>query len=259
MGKVDPAPMSPVPEDDDLGPVPGVKPRLAVHGAELGELLARTFLRLLARRDARVHEDVAVASYEGGKRPQPAKPFLEGGSQLPAHLVEGRRRAALEQRHLVVANDDTLVEGTGSGLMCEERLAWLASRLAEAPIRPTMIFMHHAPFLTGIAHMDRLGLEGAEAMGAIIERHPQVERVVCGHLHRPIQVRWHGTVAMTSPSTAHQVMLGLEKHAPLSFVMEPPAFLLHVWTQETGLLSHTSYIGEFPGPYPFHEGGRLIQ
>jgi len=165
----------------------------------------------------------------------------------------------LDQHPVRLIGLDTLVEGKGGGLMCEERLAWLAARLAEAPTRPTMIFMHHAPFLTGIAHMDRLGLEGAEAMGAIVERHPQVERVTCGHLHRPIQVRWHGTVAMTSPSTAHQVTLGLEEDAPLSFVMEPPAFLLHVWTQATGLLSHTSYIGEFPGPYPFREGGRLIQ
>jgi len=153
----------------------------------------------------------------------------------------------------------TLVVGKGSGLMCEERLAWLASRLEEAPARPTMIFMHHAPFHTGIAHMDRLGLEGAEALGEIIERHPQVERIVCGHLHRPIQMRWHGTVAMTSPSTAHQVVLGLEEEAPAAFVMEPPAFLLHVWTEASGLLTHTSYIGEFPGPYPFYEGSRLIQ
>jgi len=166
---------------------------------------------------------------------------------------------ALEQYPLRLIGLDTLVVGKGGGLMCEERLAWLASRLEEAPARPTMIFMHHAPFHTGIAHMDRLGLEGAEALGEIIERHPQVERIVCGHLHRPIQVRWHGTVAMTSPSTAHQVMLGLEEEAPAAFVMEPPAFLLHVWTEASGLLTHTSYIGEFPGPYPFYEAGRLIQ
>src|SRR5215468_4027595 len=60
---------------------------------------------------------------------------------------------------------DTLVVGQGGGHMCDERLAWLAARLEEAPRRPTMIFMHHAPFHTGIEHMDRLGLEGAEADG----------------------------------------------------------------------------------------------
>jgi 3',5'-cyclic-AMP phosphodiesterase len=166
---------------------------------------------------------------------------------------------ALEDHPLRLIGLDTLVPGTGSGLMCEARLAWLAARLAEAPTRPTMIFMHHAPFVTGIDHMDRLGLEGAEAMGAIIERHPQVERVVCGHLHRPIVARWHGTLVMTSPSTAHQVVLDLEEDGPPAFAMEPPAFLLHLWSEKTGLLTHTSYIGDFPGPYPFYEGGKLIE
>jgi Icc protein len=165
----------------------------------------------------------------------------------------------LEEHPLRIIALDTLVPGKGSGLMCPERLEWLAARLEEAPGRPTVIFMHHAPFLTGIAHMDRVGLEGSEEMGKVVERHPQVERVLCGHLHRPIQLRWHGTVVMTAPSTAHQVVLDLREDAPSNFVMEPPAFLLHVWREGTGLLTHTSYVGEFPGPYPFHEGGKLIE
>ena len=151
---------------------------------------------------------------------------------------------------------DTLVPGQGGGLMCEARCAWLAARLGEAPARPTVVFMHHAPFATGIAHMDRLGLDGIERMGAVIERHPQVERIVCGHLHRPIQIRWRGTLVMTSPSTAHQVVLDLREDVPGTFAMEPPAFLLHVWRPGTGLITHTSYVGEYPGPYPFRDPGQ---
>jgi Icc protein len=153
---------------------------------------------------------------------------------------------------------DTLVPGKGTGLVCPQRLGWLASRLDEAPDRPTVLFMHHPPFATGIRHMDALGLAGAEPLAALVARHPQVERVVCGHLHRPIQVRWAGTVASTAPSTAHQVALDLSDDAPATFVMEPPACQLHVWRTGTGLITHTSYIGRFDGPYPFFEGGRLI-
>jgi Icc protein len=153
---------------------------------------------------------------------------------------------------------DTLVPGSGSGLLCEERLGWLAARLDEARDRPTVIFMHHPPFATGIVHMDALGLAGAEGLAAIVARHPQVERVLCGHLHRPIQVRWAGTLASTAPSTAHQVVLDLAKDAAATFAMEPPACQLHVWRAGTGLISHTSYIGHFDGPYPFFEGSRLI-
>src|SRR3546814_14311931 len=66
-----------------------------------------------------------------------------------------------------------------------------------------------------------------EALGAIIARNPQVERVLSGHFHRPIQVRWSGTIAATAPSTAHQFALTLQTNAPRGWVMEPPGYLLH--------------------------------
>jgi 3',5'-cyclic-AMP phosphodiesterase len=153
---------------------------------------------------------------------------------------------------------DTLVPGRGGGLLCAERLDWLASRLHESRTRPTLIVMHHPPFPTGIAHMDRLGLDNADAFGAVVRGHAHVEAILCGHLHRPIQTRWNGTIAMTSPSTAHQVVLDLRPGGASAFAMEPPACLLHLWRPDAGVITHTSYIGEFPGPYPFHEGGRLI-
>jgi 3',5'-cyclic AMP phosphodiesterase CpdA len=153
---------------------------------------------------------------------------------------------------------DTLVPGQPGGLLCAERLAWLDARLAEAPERPTLIFMHHPPFRTGIHHMDAMGLAGGDAMRDVVARHRQVEAVVCGHLHRPIQVRWGGTIASTAPSTAHQVALDLRDHGPAEFVLEPPACQLHVWTPGVGLVSHTSYVGDFDGPHPFFEHGRLI-
>lgn len=153
---------------------------------------------------------------------------------------------------------DTLVPGENGGLMCGERLAWLDAQLAAAPDRPTVLFMHHPPFTTGIRHMDEQGLDGAEAMREVVRRHVQVERVLCGHLHRSIQVRWAGTVASTAPSTAHQVVLDLREDGPGMFALEPPACQLHLWRPDAGLISHTSYVGEFPGPYPFREHGQLI-
>ncbi|MFI4987549.1 MAG: phosphodiesterase [Alphaproteobacteria bacterium] len=146
---------------------------------------------------------------------------------------------------------DTVVPGAAGGLMCAERLAWFAARLAEAPGLPTLVFMHHPPFATGVKHMDEIGLAGSEAFAGIVRQHPQIERIVCGHLHRPIQLRWHGTLASTAPSTAHQVVLDLRHDAPAVFNLEPPACQLHVWDPVQGIVSHTSYIGRFAGPYPF--------
>ena len=44
-----------------------------------------------------------------------------------------------------------------------------------------------------------------------------VERVACGHLHRSIQVRWAGTVAMTVPATAQPVDLDVRNDGGLAY------------------------------------------
>jgi 3',5'-cyclic AMP phosphodiesterase CpdA len=126
------------------------------------------------------------------------------------------------------------------------------------PRRPTVVIMHHPPFTTGIGHMDKIGLADASGLATVIGRHPQVERVLCGHIHRPIQVRFAGTIASTCPSPAHQVALDLDPAALSRFMMEPPGYQLHQWGAAMGVVSHTAFIGEFAGPYPFYEGGKLI-
>jgi 3',5'-cyclic AMP phosphodiesterase CpdA len=149
---------------------------------------------------------------------------------------------------------DTLVPGKGSGELCDVRLAWLEARLGESD-RPTLIFMHHPPFECGITVMDEQhGLtEGGERLSELVRRHPNVERVMCGHVHRPIQVRWAGTVASIAPSTAHQATLDLRPGAALSMKMEPPGIALHQWRDGTGLITHVSYVGDYDGPQPFRQ------
>ena len=70
----------------------------------------------------------------------------------------------------------------------------------------------------------------------------QVERVLCGHVHRPITRRFAGTVAVACPGTAHQVALDLRHPGGLAIVREPPACMLHIWSEATGLVSHLSYV-----------------
>ena len=135
--------------------------------------------------------------------------------------------------------------------MCAQRLEWLALTLATAPQRPTLLLMHHPPFATQIAFMDDIGLAAPEALAQIVAKHPQIERIVCGHLHRPIHARFAGTLACTAPSTAHQVTLDLAHAADGTFTMEPPAYYIHAWTAASGVVTHTAYIGAFSGPYPF--------
>ncbi len=146
---------------------------------------------------------------------------------------------------------DTLVPEADYGELCADRLRFLEQTLAAAPDRPTIVAMHHPPFACGIAHMDRINLHNAEAFAGVIARHRQVERIICGHVHRPVAARVAHAIASIAPSTAHQVELTFDPHKPGAFVFEPPAYQLHRWTAADGIVSHTVPVEQFPGPFPF--------
>lgn len=154
---------------------------------------------------------------------------------------------------------DTSVTKAPHGELGPAHLAWLDAALAADRTTPTIVAMHHPPFATFIGHMDEIGLQqGGRELAAVIARHPQVERIVCGHLHRSIQARFAGTIAMTAPSTAHAVALDLATDAASEFAMQPPGYLVHAWSQTGDVASHLAFSGTFEGPYPFHDEAGLI-
>lgn len=180
----------------------------------------------------------------------PSHAYMRQGSGKLDYVIE-------EFPVRIVALDSTIPMESG-GELTGSQLEWLDRTLRSAPQRPTIVALHHPPFWTGIGHMDRMALANPAALEPVIAKHPQVERVISGHLHRNIVKRFGGTVASTCPSPSHQVALDLDDDAVSRFVMEPPAFQLHLWREGIGLVSHTAAMGEFAGPYPFYEGGKLI-
>jgi 3',5'-cyclic AMP phosphodiesterase CpdA len=182
-------------------------------------------------------------------RREPLRRAFARGGHLPA---EGPLNFVIETRPVRLVGLDSLVPGESHGALAPETLAFLDEALGCAPDVPTLVFVHHPPFACGIGHMDQIALlEGAGELESILRRHPQVERLVTGHHHRSVQVRFGGTIAQIAPSVAHQVALDLTQGAPSCFVLEPPAFLLHQWIPGTGLVTHTAFVDRAPGPFPF--------
>jgi Icc protein len=146
---------------------------------------------------------------------------------------------------------DTLVPGANHGELSSAQLEWLDRALAAQPSRPTLVGMHHPPFVTGIPHMDNIALRNTEAFRSVIGRHRQVERIVCGHHHRPIIGQCAHAIVSVSPSVAHQVELTFNPSDPGAFNFEPPAFQFHTWHDNVGCVTHTVYTDKYPGPFPF--------
>lgn len=149
----------------------------------------------------------------------------------------------------LIGLDTTIPEQLG-GEICHERRQWLAERLSEQPNRPTLIFMHHPPFPTGITFMDRPPFIEAEDLERVIAGHGHIERVICGHCHRQMQRSWGGTVASVAPSIVFQMVMDLSDGASPRFVLEPAAVPIYLWQENTGLIAHMSLIGDFGPIHP---------
>ncbi len=145
---------------------------------------------------------------------------------------------------------DTHLPGSPCGELGQAQLAWLDGKLREDR-RPTLIALHHPPALSGIQHMDAIGLTDAEALADVVAPHAHVERFLCGHLHRPIIAAFAGRIMTLAPSTGHQVALDLTEDGPAMFNFEPAAYFLHHHTDRTGVVTHMTYVEDFPGPYNF--------
>jgi 3',5'-cyclic AMP phosphodiesterase CpdA len=125
---------------------------------------------------------------------------------------------------------DTTDPGRVEGRLGAQRLAWLDARLAEDRETPTVVAMHHPPLLMGIRAWDAIGLPDADraAVGEIVAGHPQVRRILSGHVHRAALGSAGGCPVFTCPSTWVQGLLDFGHPDVLALAPEPPAFALHV-------------------------------
>ena len=157
---------------------------------------------------------------------------------------------------------DSSVHGQPHGELDAPTLQWLDATLASSPERPALLFLHHPPFQTGIWHMDRQNLLNAGELAAVVRRHPRVQRIAAGHVHRATLTMFAGVPAMICPAPNHAVDLDLAQLREPSFKVEPPAFHLHAWFAGEGfgsVVTHHVPIGNFDGPHPFFgPDGKLL-
>lgn len=153
---------------------------------------------------------------------------------------------------------DSTISGEGGGKLCSQRLMWLDQQLSQQREKTTLVMLHHPPFSCGITHMDQQYLTNPDGLAAIIQQHPQVERVLCGHVHRHIQSCFAGTLACSAPGLSHQVALNLLPDSPAHFVLEPAGFLLHYWLSGQNVVTHYCVVEDAEGPYPFFDVNGLI-
>lgn len=132
---------------------------------------------------------------------------------------------------------DSSIPGRNDGMLTDETLDWLAADLAEHPGRPTLIGFHHPPVVLGIPFIDNLRQFGAERLAALVERHPQVVALLCGHAHTPAVTMFAGRPLLTAPSTSSTLLLPFETEEIFDRTL-PPMITFHLLDDDHRITSH---------------------
>lgn len=163
-------------------------------------------------------------------------------SAFPDHKYlpsEGAISYAIDSYPVRIVAIDQVASGETHGVFTPADADWLDATLAMAPEQPTVVAMHHPPFRTHDLLFDRIGLLGAEGLEAVIARHPQVARIICGHHHRIVVGQCAQAVVIVAPSSDWTYGLALDDGDHIAKrTEEQPGWALHLWAQETGFASH---------------------
>lgn len=186
--------------------------------------------------------------------------------EAPLYLIPGNRddkeamRTAFGDRAYMPANGaflhytvedhalrlvaiDSTFPGERKGVFCPARQAWLEAALSERPDRPTVLFIHHPPFDVDDHYVGGYRRpEEAAALAAVVARHGQVVRLLCGHVHCAVERPWAGTVASIMPSIAVDVRKGVYEAG----AEDRPVYQLHRRSDASGLVTETITAGAGP-------------
>lgn len=179
-----------------------------------------------------------------------------------AHSASGPLNQRVEIGGLDLVLLDSSVPGKPYGELDASTLQWLEATLASSSDQPALLFLHHPPFKAGIWHMDRQNLSNAGELEPVVRRHPRVQLIATGHVHRATLTMFAGVPTTICPAPNHAVDLDLAHLREPSFKVEPPAFHLHTWLPGEGfgsVVTHQVPIGDFDGPHPFFgPDGKLL-
>lgn len=132
------------------------------------------------------------------------EPWLQGPERVGLGMID------LSPWRLVLLNSVKSPARCGEGDLSTPLLEALAHTLRQHPNQPTAIALHHHPVPIGIDWLDQMQLQNATDFWAILDPHPQVRLVLCGHIHCDLhhhRPRSHGDAITVygSPSTGPQL------------------------------------------------------
>ncbi len=158
-------------------------------------------------------------------------PLPDGGRANRAHTVGGVRFLVLDS--LIDAVDG---ERQDPGYLGPDTLAWLDRELA-GDRSPTFVVLHHPPVELGISLMDPIMLTDADDLCHVLQRHPHVRAVLCGHAHTMGTTRCAGRPLLVGGGVVSTVPLDQEDR-PIVWYGAPASYAVHFLHADGRVTSH---------------------
>ncbi|KLV02217.1 3',5'-cyclic-nucleotide phosphodiesterase [Photobacterium aquae] len=199
---------------DESGSLLGVATKDSFHAVlDAVEASACPFEAIVATGD--ISQDHTEASYrrfcDGIARWSQPCFWLPGNHDYQPSMQAMLPSPQIKPCHQVLAGDhwqvillDSQVKGVPHGELNSEQLAMLDLALAAYPDRHALVLLHHHPLPAGSTWLDQHQLHNAERFWQVVERHPQVNAVLCGHIHQALDRQYRGVRVLATPSTCIQ-------------------------------------------------------
>ncbi len=137
----------------------------------------------------------------------------------------------------VFALCDSSIPGRPEGRLDDSTVDWLDAVLADAAGTPSFVCFHHPPVPLG-SYADHIRQFDAERLAAVVERHPDVVALLCGHTHTAASSTFAGRPLLMAPgvvSTGRMPWQGGEGFVDLD---QPPGLAFHVLDDDGRLATH---------------------
>ncbi|MFP1743055.1 3',5'-cyclic-AMP phosphodiesterase [Lonsdalea quercina] len=160
-------------------------------------------------------QDQSLAAYEhfaeGIRRFDVPCVWLPGNHDFQPAMVDALALAGIAPSKHVLLGDhwqvillDSQVFGVPHGELSDYQLEWLERILSHNSNRYTLLMLHHHPLPSGCTWLDQHSLRNAHSLDAVLTRYPNVNTVLCGHIHQELDLDWHGRRLLATPSTCVQ-------------------------------------------------------
>ncbi len=122
---------------------------------------------------------------------------------------------------------DTLKEGRDAGYLSADKLIWLDRTLERHRGKSVLLAMHHPMIDVGNSMMNQMNLVNQSDLSAVLQKHKNITRILCGHVHRDLTGSFGTIPVQVCPSTAFAYPANLNESNVDQLCKDDPGYLVH--------------------------------